>query len=114
MYKDGIENLKHQKLHPKLQNENTKYLIDIYYKEEQMNSFRDSLIRSLEKLRIKIDNHLARVSDTSRRQGESVFSNILIDERLVDGLLGTLQDDFIDEKEPLIVSIIHTVHQNLS
>ena len=34
-------------------------LIDIYYKEDQMNSFRDSLNRQLERLKTKIENHLA-------------------------------------------------------
>ena len=33
-YRDGIENLKTYKLHPKLQVDGQKHLIDIYYKEE--------------------------------------------------------------------------------
>lgn len=45
LYREGIQHLKEHELHPKLQVDGKKYLIDIYYKEEQMNSFRDSLKR---------------------------------------------------------------------
>ena len=45
LYSDGIQRLKGLELHPKLQSEGKRYLIDIYYKEEQMNQFRDSLTR---------------------------------------------------------------------
>ena len=37
LYSDGINRLKTHELHPKLQSEGKKTLIDIYYKEEQMN-----------------------------------------------------------------------------
>ena len=43
LYAEGLKNLKKYKLHPKLQSDGKKCLIDIYYKEEQMNSFRDTL-----------------------------------------------------------------------
>lgn len=45
LYGDGIQRLKNLELHPKLQGEGKTHLIDIYYKEEQMNQFRDSLTR---------------------------------------------------------------------
>ena len=43
LYTEGINNLKTYELHPKIQVDGKKHLIDIYYKEEQMNQFRDSL-----------------------------------------------------------------------
>jgi len=44
LYVEGISNLKKIELHPKMQVNGKRYLIDIYYKEEQMNKFKDSLI----------------------------------------------------------------------
>jgi hypothetical protein len=89
--------------------------MDIYYKEEQMNSFRDSLKRQLEKLRVKIESHFA-------RQGEGIESGlseqqnsmILVDEKKLELLQSVLQDELLDGKEPLAVSLIHTIHQDLS
>ena len=60
LYTDGIQKLKEKELHFKLQVDGRKHLIDIYYKEDQMNSFRDSLSRQLDRLRLKIENHLAK------------------------------------------------------
>ena len=54
-YSEGIHKLKSYELHPKLQSEGKKYLIDIYYKEEQMNQFRDSLKRQLDKMKARIE-----------------------------------------------------------
>ena len=44
LYGEGISNLKKIELHPKMQVDGNRYLIDIYYKEEQMNKFKDSLV----------------------------------------------------------------------
>jgi hypothetical protein len=60
LYHEGIQNLKVTPLHPKLSTDGKKHLIDIYYKEEQMNSFRDSLVRQLDKLNLKIAQHLTK------------------------------------------------------
>lgn len=101
--------MKHYKLHPKLQNEAQKSLMDIYYKEEQMNSFRDSLKRQLGKLRAKVEAHLASVGGSSDLKA----SNILFDEVQLKHLRNLLQEEFVDGKEPLIVSLVHSVHQTL-
>lgn len=58
LYVEGIGNLKKIELHPKMQIDGKRHLIDIYYKEDQMNSFRDSLIRQLDRLKVKVDHHL--------------------------------------------------------
>jgi hypothetical protein len=47
--------LKTYEIHPKLQADGKKYLCDIYYKEDQMNSFRDSLLRQYERIKAKVD-----------------------------------------------------------
>jgi hypothetical protein len=60
LYKDGIANLKTYPLHSKLQSEGKTTLIDVYYKEDQMNSFRDSLKKQLEKLKFKVEAHLVK------------------------------------------------------
>lgn len=109
MYREGIESLKHHKLHPKLQNDAQKCLMDIYYKEEQMNSFRDSLKRQYDKLRLKVDAHLAKVGAGS----DARSSNVLFDEAQLKHLRTLLQEEFEDGKEPLIVSVVHSVHQTL-
>lgn len=72
LYSEGIQRLKGLELHPKLQSEGRRHLIDIYYKEEQMNQFRDSLTRQLEKLRLKIDDHL-RGAGSFSKQGVAKF-----------------------------------------
>ena len=51
MYSEGINKLKVHELHPKLQTDGKRTLIDIYYKEEQMNQFKDSLLKQLDKMR---------------------------------------------------------------
>lgn len=77
-----------------------------------MNSFRDSLIRQLERLKTKIENHLS---------GTSVPNlSIKFDDKKVSALAMKLQDEIIDAKEPLMLSLLATVqdeikgfHQNL-
>lgn len=67
LYAEGIGNLKKIALHPKMQVDGKRHLIDIYYKEDQMNSFRDSLIRQLDRLKVKVDHHLRTTAAQSHR-----------------------------------------------
>lgn len=69
LYEDGIRKLRDSPLHPKMQSDGKRYLIDIYYKEEQMNSFRDSLVKQLDRLKMKADQHI-------RRMGQSGPSSV--------------------------------------
>ena len=39
---------------------------------------------------------------------------ILVDDVKLEYLLNLMQDDIVDGKEPLIVSLVHTIHQDLS
>ena len=134
LYADGIGNLKKIELHPKMQVDGKKYLIDIYYKEDQMNSFRDSLIRQLDRLKVKVDHHLrssaaprgdAQTSRTVASDGEEGQSEraqgkpgdhgrIVYDEKKAQYLANKLQDEIVDAHEPLILSLVHAMYEELS
>lgn len=138
LYAEGINNLKKIPLHPKMHVDGKKHLIDIYYKEDQMNSFRDSLIRQLDRLKMKIDHHLRSNAAYSQRgdapatsrtnisDGDDVgnqsarplsaqgdHGRIIFDEKKVQYLINKLQDDIIDAREPLILSLVHTMYEEL-
>ena len=57
LYKDGIASLKRYELHPNLSKDPTKksHLIDIYYAESSMNSFKTNCVSQLDKLVTKMD-----------------------------------------------------------
>ena len=109
LYADGIQKLKDYELHQKLQVDGRKHLIDVYYKEDQMNSFRDSLTRQLERLRLKVENHLAKCGEST---GLSA-TKISFDEKKLQYLQQKLQEEIIDAKEPLILSLLVTVGDEL-
>ena len=70
-----------------------------------MNSFRDSLNRQLERLKTKIENHL---------QGSSGSSSIIkFDDKRLSAIAMKLQDEIIDAKEPLIISLLGTVQDEI-
>jgi hypothetical protein len=54
-YVEGLEELKKYELHPALQREGKRHLIDVYYDEAQMNKWRDSCVRSNESLKAKLE-----------------------------------------------------------
>ena len=95
LYKEGIANLKTYPLHPKLQTDGKKTLIDIYYKEDQMNSFSDSLKRQLEKLQVKIEHHLKKIDgqDTASTSSGSRIGNY---ESKVMSVKQVLLEDVVD------------------
>lgn len=110
-YKDGIDNLKRQPLHPMLQTEKEKCLMDIYYKEDQMNSFRDSLKRQLDKMRGKIEGHLAKHAELENKKKSQGLD---VDQDRLHTLKATLSDEFQDEIEPLAISIVNQVSSDLT
>ena len=101
--------MKEYELHNKLQVDGRRHLIDIYYKEDQMNSFRDSLTRQLDRLRQKIENHLAKCGGS----GDFEATKISFDEKKLQYLQQKLKEDIIDAKEPLILSLLVTVGDEL-
>lgn len=85
--------------------------MDIYYKEDQMNSFRDSLKRQLDKMRLKIEAHLAKHSEFEKKKSSS---GLEVDQDKIHSLKSSLSDEFQDEIDPLAISIIHQVNSDLS
>ena len=70
-----------------------------------MNSFRDSLNRQLERLKTKIENHLS---------GNSASANIIkFDDKRLSAIAMKLQDEIVDAKEPLIISLLGTVQDEI-
>ena len=65
-----------------MQSDGKRYLIDIYYKEDQMNSFRDSLVKQLDRLKMKADQHIRRMGQggPSSMPDEHQGSKIQFDE----------------------------------
>ena len=59
-YKEGLQALKKYELHPNLWKDPSQkqHLIDVYYNESSMNSFKNSCIVALEKLSLKMDPKL--------------------------------------------------------
>lgn len=105
-YREGINGLKNYKLHQNLWKDSSQEenLIDIYYNESAMNSFKNSCVVQLEKLVLKLDNKplpapKALEIDTAevKKQASSQRNE--------------LQD--VQECEPLLISILHTVHSDL-
>ena len=95
-----------------------------------MNSFRDSLRRQLDRLKVKVEQHLVRAgaqegsggdatarSETAAAESSepkySGHKRIHFDSSTVQYLQAKLQDDIVDAKEPLILSLIHTVYEEL-
>jgi len=94
-----------------------------------MNSFRDSLKRNFEKLRLKVDHHLQRCgseagnesesgletarSDNSTRSRETLPNEIPFEKEKISQLSAMLQDEIVDCSEPLIVSLLHKVAEEL-
>ena len=66
-----------------------------------MNSFRDSLNRQLERLKTKIENHLSGSSGPNLQ--------IRFDDKKCSAIAMKLQDEIVDAKEPLILSLLGTV-----
>ena len=70
-----------------------------------MNSFRDSLNRQLERLKTKIENHLSGNSGNG--------SIIKFDDKRLSAIAMKLQDEIVDAKEPLIISLLGTVQDEI-
>ena len=93
--------------------EGKKYLKDIYYDETQMNKWRDTCVTSNDSLKAKLDKldkdfQVARAKIMERR----VADTSSLDEGKQSELMKQIQA-IVQETEPLIMSIISTVFENL-
>ncbi|CDW86141.1 UNKNOWN [Stylonychia lemnae] len=113
LYEEGLSDLKKYELHPALRKDGKKMLIDVYFEEAQMNKWRDNCIRSNQSVRQKFekldkDFQQARQKIAEKRQD----STQLLDDSRQKELMGKIQA-IVQETEPLIMSIISTVLDDL-
>ncbi len=87
--------------------------MDFYYDEAAMNRWRDSCKRTEDSLKNKIDKFDKEISAAKLKQQNSQLSpSQSTDEQKSKELFKRLES-IISEKEPLIISIISTVYENL-
>jgi hypothetical protein len=113
-YEESIAELKRYEVHSAFRKDGKQYLMDFYYDEAQMNKWRDSCKRSEESLRGKFDKFEKDVTNAKMRYGNSaIISNSNgSDEMKCKEILKRLEH-VMSEKEPLIISIISTVYEDL-
>lgn len=111
LYSEGIARLKTYELHKKLQVDGKKHLIDIYYKEDQMNVYRDSLVKQFERMAEKVD------SLTQNASKSDAFQN-LQKSKLLDKMIGDLHNFFEEEVcQDMMArakSILTSIHSDIS
>jgi hypothetical protein len=112
-YEDGLAELKRYEVHPALKKDGKNYLMDFYYDEAQMNKWKDSCLRSQESLRSKMDKFEKEVTNAKQRYGSSLSSfSSQMDESACKDMFRKLESA-VSEKEPLIISILSTVYEDL-
>ena len=112
-YEDGLGELKRYEVHPGLRRDGKNNLMDFYYDEAQMNKWRDSCLRSQENLRSKVEKFDREVTSAKQKYGTmSPTSSFQMDEPACKELFRRLESA-VSEKEPLIISIISTVYEDL-
>ena len=112
-YDEGLGELKRYEVHPGLRRDGKNNLMDFYYDEAQMNKWRDSCLRSQESLRSKVEKFDREVTSAKQKYGTmSPTSSFQMDEPACKELFRRLESA-VSEKEPLIISIISTVYEDL-
>ena len=113
-YNEGISDLKKYDVHPVLRKDGKQTLMDFYYDEAQMNKWRDSCIRGQESLKNKVERFEKEIQSVKAKSITQITSSQgdLVDEVKVKEVNKRLQNN-ISEKEPLIISILSTVFEDL-
>ena len=103
-YNEGIEKLKTTEIHPKLQNNNKKYLIDLYYDLNKITSWKETMIKESN-----------RISDIIKEKTNIFFNenNKIMNEKtttinLIKSDITSLSNDFDNkinelEKKPILI-----------
>jgi len=111
-YEDGLAELKRYEVHPAIKKDGKNYLMDFYYDEAQMNKWRDSCSRSQESLRSKIDKFEKEITSIKQRYSSNSPVSSILEESVSKDLFRRLESA-VSEKEPLIISILSTVYEDL-
>lgn len=86
--------------------------MDFYYDEAQMNKWRDSCKKGNENIKKKVDSFEKESAAIRSRYPSSPVSYLTFDEKKCKDLQKRLEA-IVHEKEPLIISIISTVYEDL-
>ena len=112
-YEDGLAELKRYEVHPSIKRDGKTCLMDFYYDEAQMNKWKDSCMRGQESLRSKIEKFDKDITNIKQKYGSSSPTLIgQMEESLCKDLFRKLESS-VSEKEPLIISILSTVYEDL-
>jgi len=113
-YDESIAELKRYEVHQAFRKDGKQVLMDFYYDEAQMNKWRDSCKRSEESLKAKVEKFDKDVTSAKAKYGNVPVpaSSNGSDEIKCKELLKKLEN-IMSEKEPLIISIISTVYEDL-
>lgn len=108
-YGEGINELKKYEVHASLKRDGKQTLMDFYYDEAQMNKWRDSCLRSQESLKKKVETFER--ESASLRSKFTIAPTLTLEEKHRD--LQKRLESLVNEKEPLIISILSTVYEDL-
>jgi archaellum component FlaC len=86
--------------------------MDFYYDESQMNKWRDSCVRGQESLKNKVERFEKEIAGMRSKYGTTQATGNMVEESKCRELQGRLEA-IVSEKEPLIISIISTVYEDL-
>ena len=113
MYSEGISTLKKYELHQAFKKSGKNYLMDIYYEESQMNKWRDSCLRGQENLKVKFDKYEKECPQARAVLQEKKLSTNMNSEMVKNRDFYQTVEQIVAEKEPLIISLISTVYEDL-
>ncbi len=117
-FEESIERLKKTELHPSMKNEKQKVLMDVYYSESHMRNWSETCTRSEESLFEKIDKLEQSLNAFQQQSGPetarppetkpTATTTSAESKELISHL-----ENFLNEKEPLIISMLSTLADDL-